>query len=305
MRKILVDGNNLGWMSFGRTPLSYKGKRTETIFLALSMIRSYLEFPSQGVIVVWDGGIDEYRMSLYPEYKRQRRTELTEIEKGERNTFFEQLKALQEILSILGLLQYKLKGREADDVIYSLVKESYEDDYLVISTDKDFYQLLTVEGVEIYSPVKKEFLTKDAVEEKLGIPIEYYVDYKAMVGDSSDNLPGIKGIGPKNAKWLINSVFDKRLEQAPNKVETRMMGLLFDNLDTFGLMRKLISLREISDGELERGKVACKEAGLGEMRGSVKTIFEAYGFNRFLDRFNWFMSPFEDLWARGQLARGE
>lgn len=296
MRTLIADGNNLGWMAVGIVPLTYEGQRIEAIYVGLNMIRSYLEkFEPDRFYLVFDGGRDAERMRLYPDYKK-RKGELTEVEKRERNIFFDQLYKLREVTRTLGIIQYCCKGREADDIICSLLDST---ESIIVSTDKDFYQLLEKDNVSIYNPVTKGIINAKTVEERYGIPIRYFVDHKALTGDSSDNLPGVKGIGDKGAEWLINNVFDQAVDvKNASKREQRMVNLLFDNMNTFDLMRKLIRLKEIGKGELEEGKMEDRPVTIEELQERAIAICEQYGFEQHQRNIVKFLLPFEILWRK-------
>jgi len=298
MKKIVIcDGNNIGFMAMGIVPLTYENKRIEVIYVGLNMFRSYLrEFKPDKFYLVWDGGRDAERMAIYPDYKRRKR-ELSPEEMKERSSFFEQLRGLQESAEFLGIIQYKLKGREADDIIFNLLGEGKES--IIVSTDKDFYQLLERDGVSIYNPVKKQIIKREDVEKKYEIPISYFVDHKALTGDPSDNLPGIKGIGEKWAAWLINNVFDKAVGyDKMTKSQIRMVNLLFDGIDTFDLMRKLIRLKKIGKEEMEKGRSEDKPATIAELQERGIALCQQYGFEKHQNNFVNFIQPFEMLYRR-------
>jgi len=300
MKTLIIDFNNLGWMAYGIVPLSFKGERVEVIYVGLNMIRSYLaKFEPNVCFIAIDGGRDPERLKLYPDYKR-RRKELTMAELKERSNFFGQLKKLQETTISLGMVVYKMKSREADDVIHNLLDEEAE--CIVVSTDKDFYQLLGhKENVVVYNPVKKQIIRAKDVEEKFGIPINYFIDFKALAGDPSDRLPGIKGIGHKWAAWLVNNV----LVEGPTydkltRGQIRAVNLLFDDLDTYDLMKKLIRLKHIRKEEMEKGRFEDRPASLAELQERGVAICQQYGFEKHQRSFPSFVRPFEMLWRKGE-----
>jgi len=303
-KTIICDGNNLGWMAFGIVPLSYEGKRVEAIYVGLNMIRSYLrEFEPDEFYLVWDGGRDPSRLALYPDYKK-RIKEPTMAEMKERSNFFDQLRELQDVMTSLGVIQYRCKKREADDIIFNLTDESNAAEFIIVSTDKDFYQLLGhKENVVVYNPVKKQIVRAKDVEEKFGIPINYFIDFKALAGDPSDRLPGIKGIGHKWAAWLVNNVLvEGQTYDKLTRGQIRAVNLLFDDLDTYGLMKKLIRLKHIKEEEMEKGKFEDRPASLAELQERGVAICEKYGFEKHQRSFPSFVRPFEMFWRKGENA---
>jgi len=309
-RKIIIaDGNNLGWMAFGIAPLTYKEQRVEAIYVGLNMIRGYLQrFGPTQFCVAWDSGRDERRLAVYPNYKKRRKVELTEVEKRERGLFFNQLRELQRVLESFGIRQYKVKGKEADDVIISLINElsmgdSSSEHFIIVSTDKDFYQAFSLyDNVSVYNPVKREIIEASDVEKRFNIPIKYFLEYRAMVGDPSDRLPGVRGIGPKWAAWAINNIFAPSLESFVKKEFTQSQENVIAKLDSedFELMCSLVEFKEILKKELREGKFEDRPETCAELQERGIEICERYGFERHANNFTNFILPFEMLWRKGE-----
>lgn len=310
MKKILIlDGNNLGWRACGMAPLSYEGQRTEVISIGLSMVRNYIsQFDPDRCMVAWDGGRDAERLKLYPDYKRHHKKEWTEVEKKERDLFFIQMNKLIEVLSKLGIEQYQLvkPKREADDVIYNLIVWSAEELnsknlYTVVSSDQDFFQLFSGDWAEVtvYSPIKKKLINKEIAEEMLTIKMSDFLNYRALVGDPSDNLPGVKDIGPRWARWLVENVLT---EEAPPIVvapsQRRVIDLLSAGYEQFDLMKKLITFRLIGRDELNRGRLVNEVGSIPQMQEAMLGVCEEYGLARIEENFISFMNPFEMLWRK-------
>ena len=205
----------------------------------------------------------------------------------------------------LGIEQYKLvkPKREADDVIYSLihVKILLEDIFSVISSDKDFFQLFTSPAdVILYSPIKKMLINKEMAEEIFKVPVDQFLNYRALVGDPSDNLPGVKHIGPAKAVWLVNNILDEdtatRSEFAPS--ERRAIDLLSAGYEQFDLMKKLIEFKKIDKEELEQGRLKIEIKSIAQMQERMMEVCDQYGLARIEENFVSFLSPFEMLWRR-------
>ena len=302
MKILLIDGNNLGRMSFGQAPLTHDSKRVEMLFIGLNMIRKYIaDFEPDDCCIIWDGGHDSRRKNLFPEYKKKKKKPLTKVEKREKDAFFQQLNEFQKMLDSFEIPQIRCKGREADDVIYNvIIHDKLDSEFILVSTDKDFYQLLDYpRNVRIYSPGKKKEITIKDVEKEFGIPISYYVDYKAIVGDPSDNLPGISGLGPVAAKWLVNNILLREIRHHNiERSNRRKVDLLYDNMETFHLMRQLIRLMLIDSKEIEAGKFGTRTFALAGYQERAIWVLQEYGFKRFLDKFEQFFSPFEMLYRK-------
>jgi 5'-3' exonuclease len=170
-----------------------------------------------------------------------------------------------------------------------------------MSTDKDFFQLLPNPNVFVYNPVKKIEYTRARFENEYGFLCEYYVDWKAMVGDSSDNLKGAKGIGPKGATKLIHKGFMPVDGTEPDKLtksEERYANLLLDNFEEFDRMRKVIRFYDIDKDELQSGKQKIELTSAGAMQDAMMQILSKYGFQRMIQRFSEFIAPFEQVFIK-------
>lgn len=310
---LVVDGNNLAHMGHGRQVMTHEGERTEVAYLGISMLVNNLnQFNPDRVAVVWDGGKDERRMKLAPEYKGQRRKDLTPAEKQEWDLFFKQMNNLQDVFSKLGVPQFKCSGREADDVIYSLMKMIDDAtkgvvDFVVMSTDKDFLQLIddfdrgpNGPGVIVWNPVKKEEWYGSKFESEYGFDVEWYLDWKALVGDPSDNLKGIKGIGKKGATLLVQEVISKESTEyvITDKKLIKYACMFGDNFDEFRRMRKIMKFYVIDEEEVVAGKIPTDVETPAVLQENMVGILNKYGFERFLGRLGEILSPFEQLLFR-------
>jgi DNA polymerase I len=203
MRVYLIDGYSLLYRAFYALPQSIattSGLPTNALYGFTSMVLKLLDEDEElGIGVVWDGGKPAFRMELYPEYKAQRSAMPEELRV--------QLDHLDQILDAMNIPAIRAEGFEADDVLATLSRRIPEDVQLKIVTgDQDAMQLVdgkvkvlrTTRGVS----ETKEYGREEVIEE-YGVTPEQIPDYKALVGDPSDNIPGVKGIGPKGAATLL------------------------------------------------------------------------------------------------------
>ena len=162
-------------------------------------------FDPSRVIIVWDGkGGSANRKNIDPNYKAQRATSrithwgLYDTKAEETEALIGQLFRTQDYLECLPVQQLMMEKLEADDIIAYLAKTASgsKKKLTIVSSDKDFLQLVD-EYVEVYAPVKKKTFTKDNIEEELQVLPENYNIVKALLGDNSDNLAGVKGLGIK------------------------------------------------------------------------------------------------------------
>jgi DNA polymerase-1 len=159
------------------------------------MLQSLItNYKPHSVVLCWDGGTPDFRKALVPSYKANRGKDRDELEYLD---FMCQLQELWRILSQFGILQIKRKGIEADDLLYH-ASRLLDGDAIIVTADEDLLQAVT-DQVSVFKPGKKEqLITPDTME----IPVEDFVEYKTLQGDSSDNIPGVNGVGPKTAQKI-------------------------------------------------------------------------------------------------------
>jgi len=199
----LIDGNSLAYRAFFALPESIAtadGRPTNAIFgLASMLTKIVVEHRPGGVVVAWDAGMSG-REKEYAEYKAQRppRPDL----------LAEQWPHLIPLVEAFGYTNVKVEGFEADDVIAALTRQARERGIpvMVVSGDRDVYQLVG-EGVRVMSTSRGVTDTKvydrDGVIERYGVPPELVTDLIGLKGDTSDNIPGVPGIGDKTAAQLL------------------------------------------------------------------------------------------------------
>ena len=204
MRVYLIDGYSLLYRAFYALPQSIStsgGLPTNALYGFTSMILKLLDSDEEevGLGVVWDGGMPKFRLEVYPEYKAQRSAMPEELRA--------QLDHLDEILEAMNIPAIRAEGFEADDTLATLSRRIPEDvELMIVTGDQDAMQLVdgnvkvlrTTRGV---SEVKS--YGRDEVIEEYGVTPEQIPDYKALTGDPSDNIPGVRGIGPKGASNLL------------------------------------------------------------------------------------------------------
>lgn len=202
---ILVDGNNLMFRSYFATAYSgsimrnSKGQATNALYGFVSMINKIIEEEHpQYMVVAFDIG-KNFRHEKYSEYKAGRNATPDDLKS--------QMPIARQILECMGIKYLEAEGYEADDIIGTLAKEADLDpdyDGLIISSDHDLMQLISpVVGMKMLKPKGSVYYTVDSFREEYGFDPIKIIDLKALMGDSSDNIPGVKGIGEKTAKSLI------------------------------------------------------------------------------------------------------
>jgi DNA polymerase I len=199
----LIDGNSLAYRAFFALPESIgtsDGRPTNAIYgLASMLVKIIDEHHPAGVVVAWDAGMSG-REKTYDLYKAQR--------KPRPDLLREQWPHLMPLVEAFGYTNVKVEGYEADDVIGSLAMQAREEriPVMVVTGDRDAYQLVG-EGIRVMSTSRGITETKvydaAAVEERYGVPPELITDLMGLRGDTSDNIPGVPGIGEKTATQLL------------------------------------------------------------------------------------------------------
>lgn len=217
-RVLLVDGNNILHQSFHKFEKlrSTDGKPSGAIFGFFKSLHMYLErFQPNDVYITFDNGHSPLRDKLLPEYKGHRKNI-----SYDRESLFAQKAVIMKILRILRVKYLFDKnnstGYEGDDLLAYLYFKKLNPEWLVtlVSSDKDFNQLLTTDRIKIFNPRKEEYVRQTNCKELFGYEPKETVDYLSMVGDSSDDIPGVPGIGPVKARKFLDKwhSIDKYLE---------------------------------------------------------------------------------------------
>ena len=237
---ILVDGSSYLYRAFHALPplRSSRGEPTGALHGVLNMINKLLrDFPQSQVAVVFDAPGKTFRDDLFAEYKAHRPPMPDDLRA--------QIEPLLQAVAGMGLPLLRIAGVEADDVIGTLATRAAKaGDAVLISTgDKDMAQLVN-EQITLINTMNDSLLDRAGVKAKFDVFPEQIIDYLALVGDSSDNIPGVDKVGPKTAaKWLnAYGTLDKVLENAaeiPGKVGENLRG----SLSVVALSRQLATIR--------------------------------------------------------------
>lgn len=193
------------------------------------------------VILIFDGiGSTTNKKNLYPEYKAHRKLQRItnwdgfDGKEDESVSIENQMLRLVEYLRCLPVDLLSIDKVEADDVIGHIVSK-LKDEVYIMSADQDFLQLVT-DKVTVYSPIKKKFYTPKLVKEEYGLPSYNFINKKVLMGDDSDNIPGVKGLGPKKLFKLFPELENEKitLEDIFNKSEEkRQEHGLYENICNF------------------------------------------------------------------------
>ena len=193
---VLIDGNSVIYRAFYNVPpLTAGGVPTGVIHVFLSVLEKLRKNPEiSDIIIIFDAKGKNRRHEMFESYKATRQAMPEDL--------IVQLNILKEMLPYTGYPIYCVEGYEADDVINTL-SQTIDNRVWIVTKDKDLHQLVN-DKVQIYDYQKDEVIDREKVYEKFGLYPESIPDMLALMGDTSDNIPGIAGIGPKTAKTLLD-----------------------------------------------------------------------------------------------------
>jgi DNA polymerase-1 len=275
---LLVDGSSYLYRAWHVPNLqrltNSRGEATGAVYGVINMLRSLLaDYAPEFMAVVFDARGKNFRHEMYAAYKANRPPMPEELAA--------QVGPLHELVRALGLPLLQVTGVEADDVIGTLAAGAAEQGMeTVISTgDKDMAQLVGPH-VTLVNTMSGTTLDRAGVEEKFGVPPERIIDYLALTGDSSDNIPGVPRVGPKTAaRWLRTyGTLDGVIAHA-SEIKGKVGESLRDHLDTLSLARELTAIR--CDLELEAEPQALQIQPQDEER--LRQLYTQLDFQRWLD----------------------
>ena len=285
---LLIDGENILHQSFHKFEKlkSTDGKPSGAIFGFFKSLHMYLtRFEPDKVLITFDNGHSPERTKLLPNYKGHRKNIAIDYESLQTQK--------RKIMRILGMLRinyifdkHNITKYEGDDFLAYLVLRGFPEEKLIlISSDKDFNQLLPGHKLKIYNPRKEELIYERNCKELFGYEAHETVDYLSMVGDSSDDIKGFPGIGPVKARKIldeygtVSNFLEHHNQNSYKEVYERNI--------------KLIDLKWFIDN-VKLGKLPIKNYPDRKIKmAKFKKICIEYSFSSFMTKE--FMKPFEEL----------
>ncbi|MET0305401.1 MAG: DNA polymerase I [Solirubrobacterales bacterium] len=278
----LIDGNSLAYRAFFALPESIgtsDGRPTNAIYgLASMLVKVIDEHRPAGVVVAWDAGMSG-REVTYDLYKAQR--------KPRPDLLREQWPHLMPLVEAFGYTNVKVDGYEADDVIASLTRQAREQglEVMVVTGDRDAYQLVGP-GVRVMSTSRGITETKiydvDAVVERYGVPPELITDLMGLRGDTSDNIPGVPGIGEKTATQLLQKFgsLEKVLASVDEISGAKRKQNLVEHADDARMSKELATLQY----EIETGVDLTEVMGAEPDRGALRDFMREFELRAVMER---------------------
>ena len=245
---ILVDGSSYLYRAYHALPplTNSKNQPTGAIKGVISMIKKILiDHPESPLAVVFDAKGKTFRHDMYSEYKANRPPMPEDL--------VQQIEPIHKIISLMGIKLIMIPGVEADDVIGTLAEQARQKKLnAVISTgDKDMTQLVC-ENVSVVNTMSGELLDESGVLKKFGVGPELITDYLALIGDKSDNVPGVDKVGPKTAvKWLNEYSDIQGVKENSESIGGKVGENLRSSIEMLDLAHELVKIK--TDVELEFG----------------------------------------------------
>lgn len=280
---ILIDGSSFMYKAYfalavvGNFMKNSKGLCTNAIYTFINMMTSILKTNPKKILVAFDAGKKTFRHELFATYKDGRRPMDDEMRM--------QIPYIKKYLDLIGVARYEMPLYEADDIIGTLAKEAESKGYKVsiYSSDKDLLQLIT-DNVTVYKSKKgindlEEYSKAHFIEEYGFDPIKM-IDLKSLMGDPSDNLPGIKGIGEKTASKLIieygsiEGIIDNK-----DNIKGKMGDLIREHFNDAIMTKKMVTINNESPIEISVDDIDRKEES-----NELIDFYKDLEFNSFLKR---------------------
>src|SRR5690625_393824 len=279
---VLIDGNSIIYRAFFALPLlnNDKGVYTNAVYGFTTMLLKILEAEKPThMLVAYDAGKTTFRHDRYKEYKGGRQKTPGELS--------EQFPLTKELLDAFQIPHYELALYEADDIIGTLAKEGRDQswDIKVISGDQDLLQLvsetvtvdLTKKGIS-----EVDSYTPDFMKEKMGLAPDQIIDLKALMGDSSDNIPGVPGVGIKTATKLLKEyeTIDHVYEHIDELGGKKLKENLTNHKDDAFMSKELVTINIESPIEVKLNDLTYQ----GYDEAKVHEIFKSLGLQSLLNR---------------------
>lgn len=278
---LLIDTFNFlhrAYYALPKTLTDSKGNPTNAVYGVTAMLISvFNQLKPDYVVAAMDSIEPTFRVEDFTGYKAHR--------KPMEDDLSSQIPKVLEILDAFGIKQIMVNGYEADDVIGTTAKEfGGEVEVVIVSNDRDLWQLAT-EGVVIMIPTKgngSEWVGPEEVEKRMGIKPKQLIDYKALCGDPSDNIPGVYGVGEKTAKKLMDEFGSvEKIYKNIDKVKPdSLKEKLANNAEEAVMSKHLATI--VTDVPMDVTLGDCKYSDFN--RAKVRDVLQKYNFRSLIKR---------------------
>ncbi|MGI5825886.1 MAG: 5'-3' exonuclease [Patescibacteria group bacterium] len=282
---VLIDGNAILHRAYHALPplTTRSGEMVNAVYgFATMLLRILNDLNPKCIAVSFDTSKSVFRHQEFIGYKANRKEMDQEL--------VSQIQKVHDLVKAFNIPIYAVDGYEADDVIGSIAKQAAEqgEKVLIVTGDKDFMQLVDDEKIMLYMPTRglseAQIIGESEVIEKMGIKPEQIVDYKGLVGDPSDNYPGVPGIGPKTAIELLNRFGSvEEIYKNLDKIDSKVLAeKLTQGLESAVLSKKLAQI--LTDAPVEIKLEDC--VSLDYDKETVIAFFKELGFRSLVNRIS-------------------
>lgn len=292
---LIIDGYGFIFRAYHVQPTltAQNGMPVGAIYGFTSMLIKLLnDFKPEHVVIALDCGGKNFRHNIYSQYKANRPPATEDL--------IYQLSLVKKAATALNFPVLEKQGFEADDIIATLARHAtnLKEDAIIISSDKDLMQLING-YIKMYDPVKAKYITVDDVMAKFGVDPSKVREVQALIGDKSDNIPGVAGIGPKTAAQLIKEYGDiKGIFNSLDKLTNiRQKELLSQNYENALISWQLVGLNEDVDIDLNISNLRWKAPN----KSIISDFLHEYGFRSLVKRVeNLFNLKIDDIVSHRQ-----
>jgi len=291
-RSVYADKENLSTVDTDSGETVYTGGAYYYLRM-INMIKKELStIKNEHIIVVFDGDRRcKRRLDLYPDYKKRKVKEMTEAQQEQKKLdelkFKTTFSILKELLPAMGVTVISHTDMEADDVIYALTRDN-EHTYKVYSDDEDYLQMIKG-NVKVFKLIKGVLYTEDVFKEEYGYHHSFLPLYKSLLGDPSDNISGVKGVGKVRAATIVKDLDKKfgiyepgfevsELEKLVEHETAKWASTLVAGLPIVERNLQLIDLNNISEDIHDFARKSFEERGSESSLVESKQMLKYYGF---------------------------
>ena len=286
----LIDGSGYIFRAFFASPqmTNPEGLPVNAVYGFLNMFLSLTQnIKCDYCLVLFDAKRQNFRNEIFKDYKATRPELPPELRP--------QFALIHEVVEALNLHWLQMEGYEADDLIATYTDLALKDgkEVTIVSADKDLMQLIR-EGVTFYDSMKNKFFTPEDVKEKFGVYPEHVTDVQALAGDSTDNIPGVPGIGIKTAAELVNQFgsLEDVLEHADEIKQNKRRELILNHKEDALISQKLVTLKPDVPVEIALQELRC----LAPKQDVLLNLIERHAFKSLKNKaLNWLKNKCEDL----------